>query len=384
MTAAPSVFEQRAVEQEQHDIREQLWQAQFAEEATRQAPSAAALPLGGLDLGRLEQPLPPPRWLVHGRMTRQTLTVLGAKPGVGKSWLASDLGLAVASGRPFLGHPVPEPGRVLYVDAENGEHLALRRLRQLGGRPEDVGDRLRYSTEPLILTRTLDVARFRATLEQHRPDLVIVDTLASHAPGAEVDTEGMAGFLAAVWIASRSAGAAMLLLHHLRKGLQGAGKDDPLDSLRGAGHLSGAADRVWILDPLAPGQPRFILRDVKPREFPCADAVRISVVDEEDSPEGDRRTRLEVQGVEPVVERGYDSFLSAVLTFVDAHHGRAVRTADLLHLGLAMPDEPSKRSCNQWLARAAAAGVLHKPKQGFWERSQAPQDQLDDDEEEAE
>ncbi len=381
--SSPSVFERWHDEQDAASRSaedEALWRLRLAE-AQPPKGEVQARPLAGVDLRRLDQPLPPPRWLVEGRMTRETLTVLGAKPGVGKSWIALDLSLAVATGRPFLGSPVRSPGRVLYLDAENGEHLALRRLRQLGARPEDLGDRLRYSTEPLVLVRTLDVRRLLLTLEEHRPDLVVVDTLASHAPSAESDTESMAGFLAQVWSASRASGAAMLLLHHLRKSLQSAGRDDPLDSFRGAGHLIGAADRAWILDPLAPGQPRFILRDVKPREFPCADPARVAVVDDEDSPAGDRTTRLEVQGVEPVVERGYDAFLAAVLVFLDAHHGRAVATKELVHVGMTGADEASERSCKDWLARAHGAGVLHKPKRGFWVRAQAPLDAEDDTEE---
>ncbi len=85
-----------------------------------------------------------------------------------------------------------------------------------------------------------------------------------------------------------------------------------------------------------------------------------------------------MQGVERVVERGYDAYLAAVLTFLDAHHGRAVSTKDLVHIGL---EEASERSCNEWLARAFQAGVLHKPKRGFWMRAQAPLDADDDTEE---
>lgn len=109
--------------------------------------------------------------------------------------------------------------------------------------------------------------------------------------------------------------------------------------------------------------------------------MRVAVVDDEDSPPDDRTTRLEVQGVEPVVERGYDAFLALALAFIDAHHGRAVATKDLVHVGMTSPDEASERSCKEWLARAGAAGVLHKPKRGFWLRAQAPLDETDDDEE---
>jgi Mrp family chromosome partitioning ATPase len=364
---------------ERHDLLEIVEQtrARLASSST-----AGRGPLAGIPLEALNHPPGDLDWLVEGRMTRATYTVLGAKPGVGKSWLAYDLAIALTSGRPWLGHAVPRPARVLYLDAENGPDLATRRLRQLGARPEDLDGRLLVSTEPLLLSTGEGLARLRATIEQHQPELLIIDTLASHAPSAESDTESMASFLIAVWTLAREHGCALLLLHHLRKGLQGSGKDDPLDSFRGAGHLIGAADRAWILDPLAPGQPRFILRDVKPRQFPCAPPTRITVLDDEDSPIDDRFTVLCVDGVEAIVENGYDAFMAAALTFIDAHNGQPASTKDLVHVGSTLPGEPSERSCKDWLARAAAAGVLHKPKRGHWVRAQAALDDTTPDAEE--
>ncbi len=337
--------------------------------------------LAGIPLTALDSPPGDLQWLVEGRLTACTYTVMGSKPGLGKSWLAYDLAIALTSGRPWLGHRVARPVRVLYLDAENGPELAARRLRQLGARSVDLEGRLLVSTEPLLLSTAEGVARLRATLERHRPELLVIDTLASHAPDAESDTESMAGFLVAVWSLARSYGCALLLLHHLRKGVQGAGKDDPLDSFRGAGHLIGAADRAWILDPLAPGEPRFVLRDVKPRQFPCAPPTRITVLDDEDSPANDRSTVVCVDGVEAVVEHGYDAFLAAALVFIDAHHGQPATTKDLVHMGSTLPSEPSERSCKGWLTRAAAAGVLHKPGRGLWVRAQAALDDLDTDRE---
>jgi hypothetical protein len=361
----------RAVREAEQDLR-----------AEQEAEPPPPTPLAGVDLEQLDRPLGPRKWLIEGRMTEESFTVLGARPGVGKSWIGEDLALALTLGRPWLGQPVPTPRRVLYLDAENGQDLALRRLRQLGGRSTDLQGRLRYSVEPLVLSRHYDLRRLRLTLDEHQPALLIVDTLASHAPAAETDTEHMADFLADVWSMARVRSCSLLLMHHLRKSLQGGGKDDSLDAFRGAGHLGGAADRAWLLDPLAPGLPKFILRDVKPRGFPCVAPTRISVVDDPDSPADDPATRVEVDGVEAFVEHGYDAFIDACLTFIDAHNGQPVRTADLLHIGSAQPGEPSKRSLDDYLARALRIGVLHKPKRGLWVRAQPTLDDQPTDPEE--
>lgn len=318
-----------------------------------------APPFTGLRLTDLDGPLPELDFLIDGRMTRGTLTLLGSKPGVGKSWLAQHAALAVATGACWLGHQA-DRGRVLYLDAENGERLALRRLQQLGARSADIADRLLYVTESMIFPGGRDAQRLRHTLDGFTPDLVIVDTLASIAPTAEAGTEEAATFLADVWHAVRDIGASMLLLCHLRKTLQGAGKDDPLASFRGAGHLVGAAHRAWVLDPIA--DERFVLRDVKTREFAAVPPVRVRLVDEG---EGDNlRTVVEVEGSVEEVEDGYDAYLALALMAIDHAPIRMVRTKDLKLLDPGI----QPRTAERYLARAKATFVLHSPRHGWWAR----------------
>jgi hypothetical protein len=278
--------------------------------------------------------------------------------------LAQDLTAAVTRGRPWLGHRVLEPLKVLYSDAENGDALALRRLRRLGVR-SDLRDRLIYSTELLDFGRDSDLGRLQVTLEGFRPDLVVVDTLASHSSSAEADTESMARFYRDVWFRVRAAGSAMVLLHHLRKSVQGSSRDDPLDSFRGSGHITGVASRVWLLDAIAPGPPVFVLRDVKAREFPACDPVRIRIID--DGEGSDAPLRLDVEGTVAQVETDYDRYLGMALSFIDAHPLQLARTADLISL----PGAPAERTAKDYLSRALATGVLHKRRRGYYGRAEA-------------
>ena len=293
-------------------------------------------------------------------MTRGSLTLLGSKPGIGKSWLAQSAALAVASGGTWLGHTAL-PGRVLYLDAENGDRLVLRRLIQMGADQTALADRLLYVTESMVFPDARDTYRLRRTLEQFRPDLVIVDTLASIAPTAEAGTEEASTFLAAIWHAVRDQGASMLLLCHLRKVMQGAGKDDPLSSFRGAGHLVGAAHRAWVLDPVT--NQSFVLRDVKPREFPACDPVKVRLAD---SGEGEGlRTVVEVEGVMTVLEDGYDTYLANVLALIDNHPTGSAKTGDLLSL---TAGSATRRTLERHLERALSTGVLKKAGRGLWAR----------------
>jgi hypothetical protein len=338
---------------------------------TGEVVGVAPRPLPAMDLALLSQPCPEPEWLVEGRMTRRSLTLLGAKPGIGKSWTALDLTLALTTGRDWLGHKVHGRHRVLYIDVENGDVLARRRLQQLGADAALIGDRLHYVTEAVMFPGGDDSRRYRDTLAAFRPDLVVIDTLASAAPSAEKDTEAMSLFLSDVWHRAREAGASVLVLAHLRKSQQGAGKDDPLDSFRGAGHLVGAASRAWLLDPR--GAETFVLRDVKTREFSALPPVRISLVDE-DMPPGSlvpRRTTVTVDGYEDDEVSPDLAWQRDVLAFIDNHpHGQAT-TKDLQHLAEAagLAEKTASNLLTEW----ARNGVLRRLRKGLYARPDTAQ-----------
>mgnify|MGYP001228609381 CR=1 FL=1 len=87
-------------------------------------PEPSRFPL--LSMAELED-LPDPAWLVRDLIGLETLAVLFGMPGVGKSFVALDIALSVASGRPWQDHEVQQ-GPVLYVVAEGG-HGTRRRVR---------------------------------------------------------------------------------------------------------------------------------------------------------------------------------------------------------------------------------------------------------------
>lgn len=58
------------------------------------------------------------------------LVILSSKPKLGKTWLALDLAVSVASGRNFLGFETKQGG-VLYIDLESSETLLQQRLIKL-------------------------------------------------------------------------------------------------------------------------------------------------------------------------------------------------------------------------------------------------------------
>ena len=69
------------------------------------------------------------RWLVTGLWSEQAVGIVGGEPKCGKSFLALDLAVSVASGTPCLRRfVVPKAGRVLLYAAEDALHIVRRRL----------------------------------------------------------------------------------------------------------------------------------------------------------------------------------------------------------------------------------------------------------------
>jgi RecA-family ATPase len=75
------------------------------------------------DLPRVEHIVRP--WLIVGGI----VMIYGPR-GVSKTNIAMGLALAIAEGEPFLGHEVPRPRHVLYVDGEMQRELVQNRLRK--------------------------------------------------------------------------------------------------------------------------------------------------------------------------------------------------------------------------------------------------------------
>jgi hypothetical protein len=60
------------------------------------------------------------KWSVEDWLPESTVGFIASPPGGFKTWLTFDLGVSIASGRPFLGkYPVREPGPVLIVQQED-------------------------------------------------------------------------------------------------------------------------------------------------------------------------------------------------------------------------------------------------------------------------
>lgn len=186
--------------------------------------------------------MPAPMWLVDGVLPEGGLVVLYGPPGAGKTFVAADFALSVATNTKWHGRDV-DHGYVLYVSGEGGSGIGKRA--QAWCEVNDMNPRrvrLAWLPEPIQMyadSQDLDVLLTRIENEiQETPRFVVIDTLARCFDGDENKQEDMGRFVAGVDRLRREFGATLLIVHHTR--LDG-------DRERGNTALRGAADTMLAL-----------------------------------------------------------------------------------------------------------------------------------------
>ena len=132
-----------------------------------------------LPVGEIE--LQPPEWLIEGVLEAKTLCgIIGASYS-GKSLVAIDMALSIASGISFHGCNV-KAGSVLYIAGEGNRGFMSRVAAWCKGRGSIEADSLSLflSQQILRMHERLDIGRIIAEIKRiQNVSLIIIDTLAS-------------------------------------------------------------------------------------------------------------------------------------------------------------------------------------------------------------
>ena len=196
----------------------------------------------------LDNPPPEQRWLVPGMILAGMPTIFASQGGLGKSWVAQQLSIALASGKAFLDMPAQPPAGVIYLGLEDGKEVWHRRFSSIMRLYHEAGDwtaendaALRtHLWTPFINWRAAGatsslpglVPHLERILDEMRaggiaPGLVVIDTLARVSEGDENTVQALRPILNACTRLS-DWGYTPLLLHHVSKGQDGArSKDKP-------------------------------------------------------------------------------------------------------------------------------------------------------------
>ena len=198
--------------------------------ATEPEEDAASPFLSELDI----YDLPPPKPLIHAWLYRETLAVLYGPPKKGKTFVAIDIAMAVATGSGWAGGDV-EAGNVLYCLGEGLSGLGRRMKAWRTHHHIDEKANLWITGSVPQLSSPEDVAQLLNDLGDIRPDLIVIDTLARAAIGVEENSSKEMGMvIAGAELIKEHTGACVLLVHHTGK--------DTERGLRGSSALAGAID----------------------------------------------------------------------------------------------------------------------------------------------
>ena len=176
---------------------------------------------------------PPVSYIVPG-IIPEGLTILAGHPKIGKSWMALDLAIGIAMGKPVLGGIHVEQGDVLYLCLEDNPRRLKRRVTKLiSPFSQEWPERLTLATR----WRRLDQGGIQ-DIEgwcdgTSAPRLASLDTLAGVRPargGSDTLYEGDYKALSDVHRLANERGIGAVALHHTRK----MEADDPVDTISGS------------------------------------------------------------------------------------------------------------------------------------------------------
>jgi hypothetical protein len=208
----------------------------------------------------LTMDLPPIVPLIGGGLMDQgDAVILGGPSGVGKSWLAMSMAIAIARGEKFLNTFETTQGGVLFIDEEGNIRTMKQRMVQLfeGQGISGLGLPIYMAVQRGI---KLDSPKGRVVLqrlmERYKPALVIMDTMVRMHNGDENSNQDMSALFEVANRIRHTYDATTMFLHHTRKpSKEDAG--DLVDLLRGAGDIRGWPDTVIMAvgtkDAMVPG-----------------------------------------------------------------------------------------------------------------------------------
>lgn len=180
----------------------------------------------------MARPDAPVNYLLDGRLVAGTVSVIVAKPKVGKSTLARNLALAVSRGRPFLGSPTLQ-GEVIYLALEERPEEIKADFKAMGAAGDEPIQIHAANAPEDALPQLIQLVRRR------KPCLVVIDPLFRLArirdEKAYAETYQALGPLIDI---ARESGTHILLTHHAGKSMKADAVDAPLGSTALGGIVS--------------------------------------------------------------------------------------------------------------------------------------------------
>jgi hypothetical protein len=222
----------------------------------------------------LSQPSCEVPYLISAIIPEGGVLLIGGEPGVGKTWLALELALSVAQGRPFLERFQAKQGLVLIIDEESGENRLRYRLSRLA---LDVELPIYLSSMNNIdLQDKVWANMLGDRISALKPSLVILDSLIRVHRGEENSAQDMSQLFAVLSEMRKEFGCAFAYTHHLRKRGMLKGLNSLGQRMRGSSDITAYADSILGLERV---DDRLILSQLKNRDGEFIKPLALSIED---------------------------------------------------------------------------------------------------------
>lgn len=213
-------------------------------DAFREAPPDLKRGMRGhlrIESGRqlLLKPDLPVQWLIESIWTDKSRGIIAGNPGVGKTWLALDMLIAVCTGLLCLDHYAVKKSPVLLIEEEASEQNLSRRVRAMvkgrGLKETDMDDFYHITRQYARIPRDTD--EIISIILANRIKFIVFDSMRRFHTAKENSADEMQPILDSFAKISDKGVCSVAIIHHLSKSNGDGGKKPIFERMRGTSDL---------------------------------------------------------------------------------------------------------------------------------------------------
>ena len=245
-------------------------------------------------------------WIVPNVIARQAIHYFAGPPSSGKSWMAADLVRAAECGGQWMSLAPCVKSKVLYVNEEMGVGEYNHRFHLLY--PEACRGLHSYVNENMKVTDPDDLQDIVDSVIDLKIDIVIIDTFV-RVHNLDENSNSEMSKLYQHFKKITDAGAALVVLHHARKGATGSLGHE---SMRGAVEIAAQAETVLSIENKF---GHYTVKTVKQRRSSFEDQINFEFKIHAHSSEALEIQRIDIATAEKTMDQ-------AILDYIDTNPGQ--------------------------------------------------------------
>jgi hypothetical protein len=245
-------------------------------------------------------------WIIPHVIARQAIHYFAGPPSSGKSWMAADLVRASQCAGNWMGIAPCVKSNVLYVNEEMGVGEYNNRFHLLY--PEACRGLHSYVNENIKFTDPDDLEDIIDAVKEKNIDIVIVDTFV-RVHNLDENSNSEMSQLYQHFKRVTDAGAALVVLHHARKGATGSLGHE---SMRGAVEIAAQAETVLSIENK---MGHYTVKTVKQRRSPFEDQLNFEFKIHANAPNDLEIKRIDIATEEKTLDQ-------AILDYIGENPGQ--------------------------------------------------------------